>query len=95
VDLLDNPKMITQFVGLERRTARSGRDSIDHAPNAHDDVCNAVAGVITNLSVRKYKYDGSLSWVSGPSTDDDEAAAHKADELRRVGALRHHMTKGA
>ena len=32
LDLLDCPRLITQFVGLERRTARSGRDSIDHAP---------------------------------------------------------------
>ena len=44
-DMLDNPRMITQFVGLERRTARSGRDSIDHAPGAHDDLANCVAGV--------------------------------------------------
>jgi hypothetical protein len=31
---------------LERRTARSGKDSIDHPPGAHDDVANAVAGVL-------------------------------------------------
>jgi hypothetical protein len=29
---------------LERRTARSGRDSIDHGTNAHDDLINVVAG---------------------------------------------------
>jgi hypothetical protein len=45
LNLLDNPRLITQFVGLERRTARSGRDTIDHAPGAHDDLANAVAGV--------------------------------------------------
>lgn len=42
--LLDNPKLVAQLVGLERRTARGGRDSIDHAPNGFDDVANAVAG---------------------------------------------------
>ena len=31
---------------LERRTSRGGRDSIDHAPGAHDDLPNAVAGVL-------------------------------------------------
>jgi hypothetical protein len=31
---------------LERRTARGGRDSIDHGPGAHDDIANAVAGAI-------------------------------------------------
>jgi hypothetical protein len=45
IDLLDNPKLIAQLCGLERRTARSGRDSIDHAPGAHDDLINAVAGL--------------------------------------------------
>jgi hypothetical protein len=43
VDLLDNSRMIAQFVGLERRTARSGRDTVDHAPNSHDDVANVCA----------------------------------------------------
>jgi hypothetical protein len=44
VDLLDNAKMLNQFSALERRVARSGRDSVDHSPGAHDDLCNAVAG---------------------------------------------------
>lgn len=48
--LLDHPKIATQLVGLERRTARGGRDSIDHAPGAHDDLANAVAGAIVTAS---------------------------------------------
>ncbi len=47
VELLDHSKLIAELCGLERRTARGGRDSIDHAPNTHDDVANAVAGAIT------------------------------------------------
>ena len=47
VSLLDNQRMVAQFVGLERRAARSGKDSVDHAPGAHDDVANAVAGALT------------------------------------------------
>ena len=35
---------LAQLCGLERRTARGGRDSIDHAPGGHDDLANAVAG---------------------------------------------------
>jgi hypothetical protein len=46
VELLDIPRMISQLGSLERRTARSGKDSIDHAAAAHDDVANAVAGAI-------------------------------------------------
>lgn len=47
--LLDNPRLIMQLAGLERRTARGGRDSIDHAPGAHDDIANSAAGVLTLL----------------------------------------------
>jgi hypothetical protein len=51
VELLDNSRLAAQLVGLERRTARSGRDSIDHAPGGHDDVANAVAGVLVGLDL--------------------------------------------
>ena len=44
--LLDHPGLIRQFVRLERRTARSGKDSIDHAPGSHDDLANAAAGAL-------------------------------------------------
>jgi hypothetical protein len=37
-------RLVAQICGLERRTGRSGKDSIDHAPNGHDDIANAVAG---------------------------------------------------
>jgi hypothetical protein len=43
VELLDNAKLVNQLVSLERRTARGGKDSIDHPPNGHDDLINAAA----------------------------------------------------
>ena len=43
-DLLEHDKLVTQLISLERRTARGGKDSIDHPPGGHDDVANAVAG---------------------------------------------------
>jgi terminase large subunit-like protein len=46
VRLLDNKRLIAQLSGLERRTARAGKESIDHGPGAHDDVANAAAGAI-------------------------------------------------
>jgi hypothetical protein len=49
VELLDLPRLITQACGLERRTSRAGRDSIDHAPGAHDDVVNAAAGALVDV----------------------------------------------
>ncbi len=48
--LLDIRRLISQLHGLERRTARGGKDSIDHAPGAHDDLANAVAGAIVLAS---------------------------------------------
>jgi hypothetical protein len=48
--LLDNERLINQLVSLERRTSRGGRDIIDHPPNGHDDIANAVAGVVSLLT---------------------------------------------
>jgi hypothetical protein len=48
--LLDNPRLVAQFCGLERRTARGGRDSIDHKPGAHDDLANAAAGCLVSVA---------------------------------------------
>ncbi len=54
LDLLDHARLIAQLVSLERKTARGGKDSIDHPPGAHDDVCNAAVGALVNLvSVQK------------------------------------------
>jgi hypothetical protein len=41
-----------QLAGLERRTSRTGRDVIDHAPGGHDDRANAVAGAVAAMPMR-------------------------------------------
>jgi hypothetical protein len=51
-ELLDLPRLKAQLLGLERRTARGGRDSIDHAPGGHDDIANVVTGVLLMASGR-------------------------------------------
>jgi hypothetical protein len=50
VELLDVPRLAGQLANLERRTARGGRDSVDHPPGAHDDLANAVAGALLAVS---------------------------------------------
>lgn len=50
VEIPPDDRLVAQFIGLERRTARSGRDSVDHAPNSHDDRSNAVAGLVEVLA---------------------------------------------
>jgi len=52
VRLLDHDRMVHQLVGLERRTARGGRDSIDHVRGGHDDIANAAAGAIVLAHTR-------------------------------------------
>ncbi len=66
VELLDHPKLATQLCSLERRTARGGRDSIDHAPNLHDDVANAVAGAIVAAAQRTaQEVPVLIPWITG------------------------------
>jgi len=45
-ELLDLPRLAAQLCGLERRTARGGRDSIDHPPGGRDDVANSAMGAV-------------------------------------------------
>jgi hypothetical protein len=49
VELLASPRLQQQFMGLERRTSRIGRDLVDHAPGGHDDAANCVAGVLVRV----------------------------------------------
>ena len=44
VQLLDNERLQKQLIALERRTARSGKDSISHPPNGHDDIAVVCMG---------------------------------------------------
>ena len=73
IELLDHSKTINQLIALERRTARGGRESIDHPPSGHDDLINAVAGAAVGaLSEPNGAYihrlmsdddpDGSKAW---------------------------------
>ncbi len=66
LELLDLPRLITQIVSLERRTARGGRDSIDHPPGAHDDLCNAALGALWAVSSIQKKHG---PWIR--SLEDD------------------------
>ena len=50
VELVDDEKLKLQFQCLERRTGRSGKDSVDHPPGLHDDLANAVAGAVVCAS---------------------------------------------
>jgi hypothetical protein len=53
VDLLDIDRLTNQLIRLERRTPRGGKDMIDHAPGAQDDLANAVAGAIAAVLTKQ------------------------------------------
>jgi len=50
VEIPDDEQLYTELTNLERRTGRSGRDSVDHPPRGNDDYANAVCGLISLLS---------------------------------------------
>jgi hypothetical protein len=86
IDLLDDARLLTQLVSLERRTGRgTGRDSIDHPPGAHDDLCNAVAGLAA--TAKRGTYDSSLDWVSGPDPDKDFQRQRLSQHILRTGGF--------
>ncbi|MCK1403595.1 hypothetical protein IVB45_01470 [Bradyrhizobium sp. 4] len=86
IDFLHHKRMVQQFVGLEMRTSRAGKPSIDHAPNQHDDVSNAVAGLIANIGGKRYRYRSDLDWVGGDDLDDNATF--------RVGRLQRYLFSG-
>jgi hypothetical protein len=45
-ELLDDPRLVGQLIGLETKTAWGGRQSIDHGLGGHDDLINAAAGAL-------------------------------------------------
>jgi hypothetical protein len=74
IRLLDHPRANNQICALERRTVRGGRDTIDHAPGAHDDLANAIAGLCA-CTRSKYRYDCTMNWVRGPDPDRGSRSA--------------------
>ncbi len=53
ISLIDNQRLTSQLCTLERRTARGGRDSVDHPPYALDDLANATAGCLVGAKARE------------------------------------------
>lgn len=82
IELLDDPLLVNQIAGLERRTRSGGRDSVDHGPNGHDDLANVVAGVTNDASISKIVV-GVL-----PGGDDDWQAELLESRLMWEEAIR-------
>ena len=50
ISLLDNPGLFEQLVNLRRKVGQSGRDSVSHMRGQHDDVANALVGLVHMLT---------------------------------------------
>ncbi len=85
VELLDHKVLRAQLEGLERRTARGGRDSIDHPPGGRDDVANAVAGAV----VRAAKPDEKVMLYALGDTEEEEEEGEELtpEQVRELGGV--------
>ena len=45
-EIINDERLALQLMSLERRTGRSGKDTVEHPPNMHDDLANAVVGAL-------------------------------------------------
>lgn len=87
-ELLDNPRLTAQLVGLERRIGRSGRSQIDHAPGGHDDIANAVAGVAQCIQDIGVSADWSIAYGDPPTAEAAEETAASWRRARLTSLLR-------
>lgn len=79
VRLLDNARLLSQLVNLERKTARGGRDTIDHPPRMHDDVANACSGALVTAKSRPLRSVASTgTFILGPRPRGVELRANMA-----------------
>jgi hypothetical protein len=86
IELLDHPRLISQLCALERRSGR-GRDTINHPPNGHDDLANAIAG-LASLLIAKPSMDLYLRVMCDASADaDDDPDGKRAFRMLQFGEL--------
>lgn len=71
VRLLNNQRLVDQLCALKRKVGQGGREIVDHPRNAHDDVANAVCGLLWRLS------------PGGPVSSADNWLTYMARELAR------------
>jgi hypothetical protein len=62
VELPEVVELLRELRGLERRRGASGRDHVDHRPGAHDDLANAVAGVVSLVAGERRR--PKLAWAT-------------------------------
>lgn len=73
IELLDNKRLKSQLVGLERKVRPGGKDQITHYPGGHDDVANSCAMACV-MAAKEERYLPGPGWSKEdwyPPDDDD------------------------
>jgi hypothetical protein len=91
VELPPDPTLRMELLGLERRTSRGGRDSVDHRPGAHDDVANACA--LAAVAASRSHAASTPVFAQRTALWDDHAQPEIGFE-HSMGWLDRHVTKG-
>lgn len=70
VVLLNDPDLLRELRGLERRRGTTGRDRVDHRPGSHDDLANSAAGALVLAEPRRRRGGMVREAVWGPGSGD-------------------------
>jgi len=69
--ILDEPRLLRELRGLERKRGPSGRDRVDHRSGSHDDAAVACAGALVAASVRTtYSLEKMILGCAGDKPKD-------------------------
>lgn len=83
----DHTRLIRQLRGLERRTARSGKDSVDHAPRGRDDIANVVCGLIAIMKDKQRRWGHLKAWSHNTTAAEKARAAGFGGRVREDGYI--------
>lgn len=85
VELPPDNRLVNELLGLERRTARGGKDSIDHAPGGHDDRANVCAGLVSTKAASSYDLE---LFINGSRASDKKTKHTHSSRRPLIEALR-------
>ncbi len=95
VELLENERLRSQLTNLERRANPGGRDTIDHPRGGHDDVVNAAAGAIVQVTTRPKPFVVTQAMLDRFSQVDRARLQREAmGDFSRSGARNTYPSRG-
>ena len=85
ITLPRSDRLVSQIVGLERRVAAGGKETITHGDRGHDDLANAVAG-----AAKLSRYGGYNFWVWLGLEADGETPLSDSEQPREQAVTGRH-----